>query len=395
MNLSKERILIVDDEEIACFTIEEMVSDLGEVKIAHTSADAISIARTFKPDIILLDIYVGDDNGFDIRKEIISFLPNTSIIYITTSESLALDAYTNGGVDFITKPINFELAYNRVKNQLTLAHSKRELHIANERNVKMLNSLDVAIILTNAGGVITEASKEAASVTGYSIEEMDGMSLEEAIIIKEKNGRKKDIFREIIETKEDFNSFNRFNLISRTEEKIEVSVQAKPILDTFGNICNVSFIINRIATETENTKILSRRELRARTKFLAEVILKEDSPGNTLFINAYKIKNLEEIVAQYGQEVLHLIKDSIIDKLNSELPALSVAGFKENGLFLTASVQDINEQSHESSIHRNSEFEICYLGEVFSLRLQSASSHYPFEDGSLEDVILNTFNEIG
>ncbi|MDB5478897.1 MAG: luxQ 2 [Alphaproteobacteria bacterium] len=63
------RILVVDDNEASAKTLGWMVELSGhEAKLAHDGPSAIEIARTFKPDIVLLDIGLPGMSGYEVCK---------------------------------------------------------------------------------------------------------------------------------------------------------------------------------------------------------------------------------------------------------------------------------------------------------------------------------------
>jgi CheY-like chemotaxis protein len=66
------RILIIDDNENAARTMGWVMSLLfgQEVKLAYNGNDAITEAKRFLPDLILLDIGLPDMNGYDVCRKI-------------------------------------------------------------------------------------------------------------------------------------------------------------------------------------------------------------------------------------------------------------------------------------------------------------------------------------
>ncbi len=83
---SVKRVLVVDDNEASAKTMGWMIEMLGhEVRIAHDGANAITIAKSLSPDMVLLDIGLPGMNGYKIcralRQEPV--LKNTKIIALT------------------------------------------------------------------------------------------------------------------------------------------------------------------------------------------------------------------------------------------------------------------------------------------------------------------------
>lgn len=60
-------ILIVDDNEASAKTLGWMMELLEhQVKLAHDGATALESARSFKPDVVLLDIGLPGMNGYEV-----------------------------------------------------------------------------------------------------------------------------------------------------------------------------------------------------------------------------------------------------------------------------------------------------------------------------------------
>ncbi|SMC20352.1 response regulator receiver modulated diguanylate cyclase/phosphodiesterase with PAS/PAC sensor(s) [Andreprevotia lacus DSM 23236] len=124
-------ILIVDDNASNIHVLREAVRGLGEVLFAMDGDSALQIIRARKPDLVLLDIEMPGMNGYDVCRSVkadpqISDIP---IIFVTAHDQLEheLHALTEGGVDFLQKPLNVPVARARVNTQLALRQRTREL----------------------------------------------------------------------------------------------------------------------------------------------------------------------------------------------------------------------------------------------------------------------------
>ena len=80
--MSKEKILIVDDEEHIVELLKFNLQSAGyEVMEANNGIDALKIANENKPSLMLLDLMLPGMDGFDVCKEIKrnNEMKNTSI----------------------------------------------------------------------------------------------------------------------------------------------------------------------------------------------------------------------------------------------------------------------------------------------------------------------------
>lgn len=103
-------ILIVDDDTILCNVIAYSLTLAGfNTIIAHNGVDCLALAEHRLPDLLLLDLFMPDMNGFAVCKQMKSN-PATAaigIIFLTVSDVLSekLEGFRLGAIDFFTKPI--------------------------------------------------------------------------------------------------------------------------------------------------------------------------------------------------------------------------------------------------------------------------------------------------
>src|SRR5207245_9941636 len=80
------RVLVVDDHEIVrkglCTVLSEQ-EDFEVVGQAATGNAAVMLAKQLQPDIVLLDIFLGNANGLDIAQQLLRACPNTRIVIVT------------------------------------------------------------------------------------------------------------------------------------------------------------------------------------------------------------------------------------------------------------------------------------------------------------------------
>jgi len=108
------KLLIVDDEPLIVELLKRWVSSCGDfdVRIAYDGIEAISIARSFRPDGVLTGIMMPKMNGVEETRRILSFLPDCKVIVVSSNAHVQeyRDAFTALGIDpkfLLQKP--FEL----------------------------------------------------------------------------------------------------------------------------------------------------------------------------------------------------------------------------------------------------------------------------------------------
>lgn len=105
-------VVIVDDDNLVCMslrTILECDSEINVVGIGHNAAEAISLYDEFTPDIILMDIRMGEATGLDAAEDILTSNPGAKILFLTTFEDneYIIRALKIGAKGYILKQ-NFE-----------------------------------------------------------------------------------------------------------------------------------------------------------------------------------------------------------------------------------------------------------------------------------------------
>ena len=142
-------ILAVDDTNIFLDILENAVGHLAHFIRAETGEIALIKAREHKPDIILLDIELPDINGFEVARQLKSspITNSATIIFITAHSEFSneLEAFFQGGVDFVSKPINNELVQARVRTHLSLINKTRQLRKAHDELAKFVAQRNIFI----------------------------------------------------------------------------------------------------------------------------------------------------------------------------------------------------------------------------------------------------------
>ncbi len=106
-----QKILVVDDSATERFFFSELLSSNGyEVVTAENGAEALTKAKSEKPNLILMDVVMPGQNGFQVTRTI-SRDPETAHIPIImcTSKSQETDRYwglKQGAKDYVVKPID-------------------------------------------------------------------------------------------------------------------------------------------------------------------------------------------------------------------------------------------------------------------------------------------------
>lgn len=131
----KSRILIIDDDELVTSSLKRSLSQSDyTVDVAASGKAGIEKVKKEPPDMVLLDIFLGDINGLEVLKKILLINPDLPVVMITgfADVQTAVNAIKIGAIDFILKPINIdqlELIISKVLKQISLQKEIQRLKL--------------------------------------------------------------------------------------------------------------------------------------------------------------------------------------------------------------------------------------------------------------------------
>lgn len=101
--------VIIEDEKLTADRLEKLIhehTDLQVVKKLFSVKSAIEwLQRNPMPEVIFLDIQLGDGTGFDVLEEVDAW---PSIIFTTAFDQYVLEAFKYNSVDYLLKPVKPE-----------------------------------------------------------------------------------------------------------------------------------------------------------------------------------------------------------------------------------------------------------------------------------------------
>lgn len=153
------KVLIVDDEEAIVSLISDYLKlNNYEVLVAYDGEEAVRKAFE-KPDIILLDVNMPQQDGFSVCSQIRDYV-SCPIIFLTArvEDADKIKGFSVGGDDYILKPFSIDELGARIA-----AHIRRDHRESQVKNVKMFGNLMIdynARIVSCKGEYIDFAKKE-------------------------------------------------------------------------------------------------------------------------------------------------------------------------------------------------------------------------------------------
>jgi DNA-binding NtrC family response regulator len=127
---NKPTILIVDDDEVMCNTLADILKKMSyDVTSVQSGEDALHPLRDGTFDLILLDIVLPDISGLDVLKKIREIDSDAFVIMMTAYADVqtAVTAMKAGAYDYINKPFEIEELRLTIKKALETKELKGEV----------------------------------------------------------------------------------------------------------------------------------------------------------------------------------------------------------------------------------------------------------------------------
>lgn len=147
-------ILVVDDTPASVGMIQVALEQENyQVLIATSGEKALERIEFVKPDLILLDIMMPGIDGYETCLQLKSNdkTKDVPVIFLSALSDTfdKVRAFSIGGVDYLTKPVEPEELLVRVKTHIRLNQLERELQIANKELENRVNIRTIELVELN------------------------------------------------------------------------------------------------------------------------------------------------------------------------------------------------------------------------------------------------------
>lgn len=114
------KILLVDDSKTELHVLSELLTKKGyQVRTAENGEEALKRLQEEKPDLILMDVVMPGQNGFQLTRAITRDPAFASVpVIICTSKNQETDrvwGMRQGAKDYVVKPVNPEELLSKIK----------------------------------------------------------------------------------------------------------------------------------------------------------------------------------------------------------------------------------------------------------------------------------------
>jgi DNA-binding NtrC family response regulator len=173
----KPNILIVDDDEVMCRTLSDVMKKMSyEVTSVQTGKDALYPLQESLYDLVLLDIRLPDMNGLEVLKKIREIDSDPFVIVMTAYADVetAVTAMKEGAFDYINKPFEIDELKIVIKKALETKELKGEVlrlrskHRDEEKNIEICGVSPPMDVVRELIALVSQTPRTPVLVQGES-----------------------------------------------------------------------------------------------------------------------------------------------------------------------------------------------------------------------------------
>ena len=176
--MQEKSILIVEDEGVVALSLQALLTKMGYtvVGIAVTGKEAIGLATTKKPDVILMDIHIkGDIDGIETTEKINETM-DIPVIFLTAyaDDETVKRAIRTKSHSYLVKPYNPRELYSNIEFAIYKRRLRDRLGSNRENLELFLTKSAGAGVIIDLNNNIVFANSAAEMMLGWTREEMQG-----------------------------------------------------------------------------------------------------------------------------------------------------------------------------------------------------------------------------
>jgi len=199
--VEKKKLLIVDDIAENLTILYKTLHDDYEIFGANNGPDAVRLAQSVMPDLILLDIMMPDMNGYEVCR-ILKEQENTRdipVIFVTAliEETDEVKGFALGAADYITKPFKPAILKRRIRTHLEIRQAEKDKQALDQQfqQAQKLESLGIL-----AGGIAHDFNNILTIIIGhcYMITMEPDNALDQVLPIQKAAERAADLCRQML-----------------------------------------------------------------------------------------------------------------------------------------------------------------------------------------------------
>jgi PAS domain S-box-containing protein len=286
-------ILVVDDEQRLCRSIEVLLVREGyHTQSVHCGREAIALIKRKRFDLVLLDLFIKDMEGYQVLDFINRLRPEMQVIMMTGMASVdsARMALRKGAYDYLRKPFEHQALLKTISNaldhrRLRARHKRAEKALRNseEKYRSVFHNTATATVTIEADLAISEANARAADLIGKPRTEVEGRLTCAEIIHPDDLPRFRERHQAALNGGAQRPSDTTFRLIDTQQEIKDVIIQIGLIPGT--RRCVVSMMDITARKQTEHALRQSEEKYRSILEGIEEGYYETDLRGRLTFLN--------------------------------------------------------------------------------------------------------------
>lgn len=235
------RILVVEDESLVARDLQATLEQLGYEVTGHcrTGVDALEAVGLQHPDLVLMDIRLGDTmDGIETAGRI-QAEHGTPVVFLTAYADEGTLARARGvePYGYLLKPFHPSELRSVVELAVSRFRVDRRLRDSEERFAATLRSVADGVISTDVMGTITFMNPTAEALTGWQCREAAGHPLREVFRVSQPDGG---------EVAQQVNGALRTILLTNREgESFPIEDNTAPIRDAQGSLTGIVVLFRR------------------------------------------------------------------------------------------------------------------------------------------------------
>jgi two-component system, cell cycle sensor histidine kinase and response regulator CckA len=286
-------ILIVDDDSLLCRSIEALLAGEGyHIQSIHSGQEAIALLEHKGFDLVLLDLFIQDMEGYQVLDHINRLRPEMQVIMMTGMASVdsALAALRKGAYDYLRKPFEHQALLKTISNalehrrlQASNRRAEEALRSSEEKYRSVFHNTGTATVIIEADLTISEANAGAADLMGKLRPEVEGRMTCTDIIHPKDLPRFRQHHQAVLKAEVPPQNESTFRLVDHQLKIKDVIIQIGLIPET--RRCVVSLMDMTVRKQTEHALRQSEEKYRSILEGIEEGYYETDLRGRLTFLN--------------------------------------------------------------------------------------------------------------
>ncbi|MBI3773236.1 MAG: EAL domain-containing protein [Gammaproteobacteria bacterium] len=393
--LSKPRLLVIEDYSDTVVLITRVLSDRFEIDIAANGLAGLETWKKRRHELVLLDVMLPGMSGIDVLKEILKLSPAQSVVMMTAHSSAerASELILAGAVDFIPKPFRAE----QLRRVCDIAEQRQDFIVSNQEFAQRqdalfrekelaqttLQSIADGVITTNLDGIIEYLNPVAVLLSGWSLAEARGKTLNQILKIGDEmlQLQNSDAIAACLASGHVIQGVHAATFLNRDGRELKLDYIVSPIRDRRERVVGAVIVLRDVSeafvleTKLEYqakhdalTGLTNRSAFEDRLQLALDERNRESGAFSLCYIDLDQFKIVNDTCGHAaGDQLLRQIKTIMLSKIRRHRDTLSRFGGDEFVLLLEDCPQEQATKVAQHIIDALQEHRFSYAGKTFSI----------------------------